>query len=221
MKTLVIDIGGSHVKLLSTGKRIPIKLKSGPDLTPSEMVAGVLEATTQWPHDAVSIGYPGPVANNTPVNEPINLGAGWVGFDYAGALGRPVRMINDAAMQALGSYDGGVMLFLGLGTGLGSALVRDEVVIPLELAHLPYRKERSYEDYVGQAGLDRMGEERWRKHVSVVVELFLAALNAEYAVLGGGNVRHFVDLPPNCRRGSNMNAFRGGYRLWEKRAHAS
>lgn len=221
MKTLVIDIGGSNVKLLATGRRTSIKVPSGPDLTPSAMIAGVQEATATWPYETVSIGYPGPVANNTPLREPVNLGPGWVGFDFAGALGRPVRMINDAAMQALGSYDGGVMLFLGLGTGLGSALVRDEVVIPLELAHLPYRKDKSYEDYVGQAGLDRMGEERWRRHVGVVVELFLAALNADYAVLGGGNVRHFDDLPPNCRRGSNLNAFRGGYRLWQKRAHAS
>lgn len=220
MKTLVIDIGGSHVKLLATGSRSPIKVPSGPDLTPSAMVASVLETTGHWPFDAVSIGYPGPVTSNAPLREPINLGTGWVGFDFERALGRPVRMINDAAMQALGSYDGGIMLFLGLGTGLGSALVRDEVVIPLELGHLPYRKDRSYEDYVGQAGLDRMGEEKWKRHVGTVVELFLAALNAEYAVLGGGNVRHFAELPPNCRRGSNLHAFRGGYRLWQERARA-
>lgn len=221
MKILVIDIGGSHVKLLATGKRTPIKMSSGPDLTPETMVAGVLEATAQWSYDAVSIGYPGPVRNNQPSREPVNLGTGWIGFDYAAAFGRPVKMVNDAAMQALGSYDGGVMLFLGLGTGLGTTLVHDETVIPLEIAHLPYRKERTYEEYVGQAGLERMGEEKWRKHVTIVVELFLAALNAEYAVLGGGNVRHFDELPPNCRRGNNMHAFRGGYRLWQNRTQAS
>ena len=220
MKTLVIDIGGSHVKLLATGRRTPIRVPSGPDLTPAAMVAGVLDATSDWQYEAISIGYPGPVANNHPSREPVNLGGGWTDFDYSSAFGRPVKMINDAAMQALGSYDGGVMLFLGLGTGLGTTLVRDETVIPLEIAHLPYRKERSYEDYVGQAGLERMGEEKWRKHVGIVVELFLAALNAEYAVLGGGNVRHFQELPPKCRRGSNVNAFRGGYRLWQPRAHA-
>ena len=221
MKTLVIDIGGSHVKLLATGRRTPVKVPSGPELTPQGMVSAVLDATKEWSYEAVSIGYPGPVAGNQPVREPVNLGRGWVDFDYSTAMGRPVRMINDAAMQALGSYDGGIMLFLGLGTGLGCALVRDEVVIPLELAHLPYRKDKSYEEYVGQAGLDRMGEEKWKRHVGVVVELFMAAVNAEYAVLGGGNVRHFDELPPNCRRGSNLHAFRGGYRLWQKRAHAS
>lgn len=221
MKTLVIDIGGSHVKLLATGHRTPLRVPSGPDLTPEAMVAGVLEATSDWQYEAVSIGYPGPVAKNHPSREPVNLGTGWTDFDYESALGKPVKMINDAAMQALGSYDGGVMLFLGLGTGLGTTLVRDEVVIPLEIAHLPYRKGRSYEDYVGQAGLERLGEEKWKRHVGIVVELFLAALNAEYAVLGGGNVRHFTELPPKCRRGDNLNAFRGGYRLWQKRAHAT
>jgi polyphosphate glucokinase len=221
VKTLVIDIGGSHVKLLATGHRTPIRVPSGPELTPAAMVAGVLEATSEWQYEAVSIGYPGPVVKNHPSREPVNLGTGWTDFDYEGALGRPVKMINDAAMQALGSYDGGVMLFLGLGTGLGTTLVRDEIVIPLEIAHLPYRKGRSYEDYVGQAGLERLGEEKWKRHVGIVVELFLAALNAEYAVLGGGNVRHFSELPPKCRRGDNLNAFRGGYRLWQKRVHAT
>lgn len=220
MKILVIDVGGTHVKLLSTGRRVPLKLPSGPDLTPDAMISAVLEATHEWSYDAVTIGYPGPVAKDRPAREPANLGPGWVDFDYAKALKVPVKMINDAAMQALGSYDGGVMLFLGLGTGLGTTLVTNGTVVPLEMAHLPYRKERSYEEYVGEAGLKHLGEKKWKKHVTRIVALFLAALNADYVVLGGGNVRFFEDeLPPNARRGSNLNAFRGGYRLWQKQAH--
>ena len=219
VKILVIDVGGTHIKLLSTGRRVPLKLPSGPDLTPDVMVSSVLEATKDWSYDAVTIGYPGPVAKDRPTREPVNLGPGWVGFDYAKALKIPVKMINDAAMQALGSYDGGVMLFLGLGTGLGTTLVTNGTVVPLEMGHLPYRKERSYEDYVGEAGLKHLGEKKWKKHVEDVVNLFLAALNAEYVVLGGGNVRFFDELPPHTRRGSNLNAFRGGYRLWQKQAH--
>jgi polyphosphate glucokinase len=218
VKTLVIDIGGSHVKLLATGKRTPLKLPSGPELTPRTMVDEVLTAAAGWNYDTVSIGYPGPVAKDQPALEPVNLGKGWVHFDYAAAFKKPVHMVNDAAMQALGSYDGGRMLFLGLGTGLGSALVHDDMVVPLELAHLPYRKERSYEEYLGEAGLERLGQKKWRIHVTNVVALFLAALNSEYCVLGGGNVRLLETLPPNTRRGSNLNAFRGGYRLWQKRA---
>ncbi len=222
MKILVIDVGGTHVKLLSTGRRVPLKLPSGPDLTPDAMVNAVLETTAEWHYDAVTIGYPGPVAKDRPTREPVNLGPGWVDFDYAKALEVPVKMINDAAMQALGSYDGGVMLFLGLGTGLGTTLVTHGTVVPLELAHLPYRKERSYEEYVGEAGLKHLGEKKWKKHVTAIVALFLAALNADYAVLGGGNVRFFEEeLPPNARRGSNLNAFRGGYRLWQKQAYLS
>ena len=220
MKILVIDVGGTHVKLLATGRRVPLKLPSGPDLTPGAMVSAVLEATAEWAYDAVTIGYPGPVVRDRPAREPVNLGPGWVDFDYAKALEVPVKMINDAAMQALGSYDGGVMLFLGLGTGLGTTLVTNGTVIPLEMAHLPYRKARSYEEYVGEAGLKQLGEKKWKKHVAEIVRLFLAALNADYVVLGGGNVRFFEDeLPPNARRGSNLNAFRGGYRLWQKQAH--
>ena len=218
MKTLVIDIGGSHVKLLATGKRTPLKLPSGPTLTPGAMVDEVLAATTDWSFENISIGYPGPVVKDHPAMEPVNLGRGWVKFDYATAFKKPVRIVNDAAMQALGSYDGGRMLFLGLGTGLGSALVHDDVLIPLELAHLPYRKERTYEDYVGEAGRHRLGNEKWGKHVASVVELFLAAITSEYCVLGGGNVRHLDTLPANTRRGSNLNAFRGGYRMWQKGA---
>ena len=222
VKILVIDVGGTHVKLLSTGRRTVLKIPSGPDLTPSTMVQGVLEATAEWSYDGVTIGYPGPVAKDRPTKEPVNLGSGWVGFDYTRAFKKPVKMINDAAMQALGSYDGGVMLFLGLGTGLGTTLVTNGTVVPLEIAHLPYRKERSYEEYVGEAGLKHLGQKKWKKHVAEIVQLFLAALNAEYAVLGGGNVRFFEteeELPANTRRGSNMNAFRGGYRLWQKQAH--
>ena len=221
MKILVIDVGGSHVKLLATGKRAPLRLPSGPDLTPDAMVAEVKTAVADWQYDVVSIGLPGPVSDNKPTAEPVNLGDGWTGFDYEKAFGVPVQMVNDAAMQALGSYEGGRMLFLGLGTGLGSTLVRDGIVIPLEMAHLPYRKDRSYEDYLGEAGRERLGEEKWEKHVRKVVQLFLAALNADYCVLGGGNVRHLKTLPPNCRRGNNTHAFRGGYRLWQKSAKLS
>ena len=221
VKILVIDIGGSHVKLLATGKRTPLRLPSGPDLTPEIMVAEVLTATADWRYDVVSIGYPGPVAGNHPTAEPANLAEGWVPFDYEAALKCPVKMVNDAAMQALGSYDGGRMLFLGLGTGLGSTLVRDGIVVPLEVAHLPYRKGRSYEDYVGEKGMKRLGVKKWSRHVAAVVEMLLAALTSDYVVLGGGNVRLLEALPANARRGSNLNAFRGGYRLWQKGARLS
>jgi polyphosphate glucokinase len=221
VKILVIDVGGTHVKLLATGRRTPLKLPSGPDLTPEMMVREVLEASKDWTYDGVTIGYPGPVANDRPTLEPKNLGTGWVRFDYEAAFKRPVKMINDAAMQALGSYDGGIMVFLGLGTGLGTTLVTNGTVVPLEMAHLPYRKDRTYEEYLGEAGLKHLGEKKWKKHVEIVVNLFLAALNAEYVVLGGGNVRFFDELPPHTRRGSNLNAFRGGYRLWQKQVHLS
>ena len=219
VKILVIDVGGSHVKLLATNKRTPLKLKSGPSLTPKAMVAAVLEATADWKYDVVSIGYPGPVADNRPTGEPVNLGKGWVRFDYERAFNLPVRMVNDAAMQALGSYDGGRMLFLALGTGLGATLVRNGVVVPLEVAHLPYQKGKSYEDYIGERGLKRLGVERWTEHLTEVVALLLAALTSDYAVLGGGNVRLLEKLPPKCRRGTNLNAFRGGYQLWKKQTH--
>lgn len=221
MRILVIDVGGTHVKVLATGRRTPVKLPSGPDLTPEMMVSEVLAATQEWRYEAVTIGYPGPVANDRPTHDPMNLAPGWVGFDYETALKCPVKMINDAAMQALGSYDGGIMLFLGLGTGLGTTLVTNGTVVPLEMAHLPYRKDRSYEEYLGEAGMKHLGEKKWKKHVEAVVNLFLAALNAEYVVLGGGNVRFFDELPPNTRRGNNLNAFRGGYRLWQKQVHLS
>lgn len=218
MKILVIDVGGTNVKLLASGQRTPIKVPSGPRLTPREMVDEVLEATDGWEYDAVSIGYPGPVSRNRPKHEPVNLGRGWTRFDFQRAFGCPVRMINDAAMQALGSYAGRTMLFLGLGTGLGNTLVVDGVVVPLELAHLPYENGKSYEEMIGEAGLKRLGKRKWRRHVNRIVGLLAAATNADYTVIGGGNVRVLTELPPNTRRGSNANAFRGGFRLWEEAA---
>jgi polyphosphate glucokinase len=218
VKILVIDIGGSHVKLLATGRRTPIKVPSGPNLTAARMVEEVREATEGWSFDAVSIGYPGPVARNRPTKEPVNLGDGWVRYNYQRAFGVPVRMINDAAMQALGSYAGRTMLFLGLGTGLGTTLVTNSVVVPLELAHLPFANGKSYEDTIGEAGLKRSGKRKWRRNVRMIVDLLSAATNADYTVLGGGNVRFMDELPPNTRRGNNANAFRGGFRLWDDEA---
>jgi len=215
-RTLVIDVGGTHVKVLATGKRTPIKIDSGPSMTPRVMAREVLAATQHWSFDRVSIGYPGPVRNGRPRQEPWNLGRGWVGFDFKRAFKRPVRVINDAAMQALGSYEGGAMLFLGLGTGLGSAMIVDDKLLPLELAHLPYREGKSYEDYVGVRGYERLGKRRWRKHVLTVVDLFVAALEVDYVVLGGGNARHMKTLPKYVRLGDNANAFRGGFRLWQR-----
>lgn len=217
----MIDIGGSHVKALATGHRVAVRLASGPELTPQQMVDRVLDATQGWQYDAVTIGYPGPIVNGKIAREPHNLGRGWRRFDFQRALGKPVRLINDAAMQALGSYAGRSMLFLGLGTGLGTALVRDGVVIPLELAHLPYRNDKSYEQYLGQAGLDRLGRKKWRAAVADVVGRLLGALVADYAVLGGGNARLLNPLPPKTRRGNNANAFRGGFRLWQNDASTS
>ena len=214
MKTLVVDVGGTNVKLLASGHRVPIKIKSGPTLTPRDMVRAVLDATSDWTYDRVSMGYPGPVKHGKPIRDPWNLGAGWVGFDFRRAFGKPLRIVNDAAMQALGSYDGGTMLFLGLGTGLGSAMIRDGMLIPLELAHLPYRHGNTYEHWIGEAGMKRLGKNRWRKHVAAIAELLTEAFLADYVVLGGGNVRHLKRLPKGVRRGRNANAFKGGYRLW-------
>ena len=214
MKTLVIDVGGTSVKVLATGQREPIKIPSGKYLTPAIMAREVLNATQGWEFENVSIGFPGPVVNGRPGREPHNLGRGWVRFDYAKAFGKPVRIMNDAAMQALGSYEGGKMLFLGLGTGLGSAMVRDGVVFPLELAHLPYKKDHTYEEYLGEAGCAKRGKKAWRKHVGDVVALFIAAFVVDYVVLGGGNARRIDRLPPKTRRGNNANAFAGGFRLW-------
>jgi polyphosphate glucokinase len=217
VKTLVIDVGGTNIKVLMTGRRVPIKIPSGPKLTPRTMVRAVRGATAGWKYDNVSIGYPGPVLRGRPAQEPWNLGKGWVRFDYTRALGRPVRMINDAAMQALGSYAGGKMLFLGLGTGLGSALIMDGVLIPTELAHLPYKKGRSYEEYLGEAGMIRSGKHDWQRHVAEVCALFIAAFSVDYIVLGGGNSKRLGRLPPRTRLGDNANAFEGGFRLWSSK----
>src|SRR5256886_3003863 len=203
MKVLAIDIGGTHVKVLATGRKKHVQIDSGPTMTPKKMVAAVRTATAGWKYDAVSIGYPGPVLHGRPLSEPHNLGRGWVGFDFRKAFGRPVKIINDAAMQALGSYRRGRMLFLGLGTGLGSALIVDGVLEPMELAHLPYKKGRTYEEYVGKKGLKRMGKKKWRRHVEDVIERFRVALNVDDVVLGGGNTKLLKTLPKGVRRGTN------------------
>jgi polyphosphate glucokinase len=221
MKILVIDIGGTHVKVLATGHRKVVEIPSGPKMTPTKMIAGVRAATARWKYDAVSIGYPGPVVHGRPFAEPHHLGSGWVGYNFERTFRRPVKIINDAAMQALGSYQGGRMLFLGLGTGLGSALIVANVLEPLELAHLPYHKGRSYEDYIGLAGLERLGKRKWQHHVKEVVKQLKAALQADYVVLGGGNARLLKKLPPGTRLGNNTNAFQGGFRLWTKRYSSS
>ena len=211
---LVIDLGGTHVKVLATGRRTPIKIRSGPKMSAKEMVRAVRSATDGWRYSAVSIGYPGPVLHGKPVSEPRHLGGGWIGFDFAKAFGCPVRMMNDAAMQALGSYRGGRMLFLGLGTGLGSALIVDGKMEPMELAHLPYKKGRTYEEEVGEEALKHFGKKRWRRHVADVVTRLQAALEADDVVVGGGNAKKLNTLPKGVRLGSNANAFVGGYRLW-------
>jgi len=216
MKILVIDIGGTHVKVLASGQKTPIKIPSGPKMTARRMVKLVREATSKWRYEAVSVGFPGPVIANRPMREPHNLGEGWVHFDFHRAFGRPTKVVNDAAMQALGSYNKGRMLFLGLGTGLGSAMVFDGVVEPLELAHLPYKKDRTYEDYLGLRGLERYGKKKWRKHVNDVVERLQAAFEVDDVVVGGGNARLIKDLPKGARVGDNDNAFTGGFRLWDK-----
>lgn len=215
-KTLVIDVGGTNVKVLASGHRTPIKIASGPEMTPQLMVDAVKRETESWAYDRVSIGYPGPVRDNHPVKEPWNLGPGWITFDYEKAFGAPVRMINDAAMQALGSYDGGAMLFLGLGTGVGATLILDGNIVPMEVAHLPYRRGRTYEEYIGANGLERLGKRAWRKHVGIIIDFFVKAFIADYVVLGGGNARRMKKLPDNVRLGSNANAFKGGFRLWEE-----
>ena len=213
-KVLVVDVGGTSVKILATGQGERRSFPSGPELTPGLMVSGVKKLAADWTYDVISIGYPGPVLRDRPVAEPYNLGRGWVGFDFAGAFGHPVKVINDAAMQALGSYEGGKMLFLGLGTGLGTAMIVDGIVEPMELGHLPYKKH-TYEDYVGLAGLKRYGKKKWRHHVADVVKRLVAALEPDDTVIGGGNVSKLKELPPNCRQGDNSNAFRGGFRLWD------
>ncbi len=215
MNVLVIDVGGTHVKVLATGQDTKREFASGPTLTPKRMVSEVRKLAADWSYDAISIGYPGPVLRHRPVSEPWNLGRGWKGFDFGAAFKRPVKVVNDAAMQALGSYKHGKMLFLGLGTGLGSAVIVDGIVEPMELGHLPYRKA-TFEDYVGVRGLEKYGKKKWRRHVADTVERLIAALEPEDVILGGGNVHKLKKLPPGCRAGDNANAFRGGFRLWEK-----
>jgi polyphosphate glucokinase len=215
MKVLAIDVGGTNVKILATGENESRKFPSGPEMTPKQMVDGVRELARGWQFDAVSIGYPGPVVHGHPIAEPHHLAPGWVGFDFRKAFGRPVRLINDAAMQALGSYRRGRMLFLGLGTGLGSAMVVNGIVEPMELAHLPYKKG-VYENYVGAEALARNGKNKWRRHVAEVVKLLIAALEPDDVVLGGGNAKELKELPAGCRLGDNANAFLGGFRLWKE-----
>ena len=217
MKVLVVDIGGTHVKVLATGQTEHREFASGPSMTPKRMVAGVRKLTADWKYDVVSIGYPGVVVHNRPIVEPYNLASGWIGFPYRRAFARPVKLINDAAMQALGSYKGKKLLFLGLGTGLGSAMIADGIIEPMELGHLPYKKS-TYEDYVGLRGLEKRGKKKWRRDVAEVVARLIAALEPEDVVLGGGNVKKLKELPKRCREGDNGNAFIGGFRLWEQAA---
>jgi len=220
VNVLVIDIGGGRVKMLATGQDQPRQFRSGPTFTVERLVTEVEKAVQGWEYDVISMGYPGIVLHGRPIVEPHNLAKGWVRFDYRAAFGRPIKIINDAAMQAIGSYRGGRMLFLGLGTGLGSALIVDGVVEPMELGHLPYKKG-TFEDYVGRRGLDKWGKKRWRRYVADVVERFTAALEPDDIVLGGGNVGLLKELPPGCRAGNNANAFVGGFRLWEEQPSAT
>jgi len=214
VRVLVIDVGGTHVKVLASGHRVPRKIPSGPSMTAREMVKEVKKATADWRYDAIAIGYPGPVLHGRPVSEPHNLGEGWVRFDFGKAFGKPVKLMNDAAMQALGSYSSGRMLFLGLGTGLGAAMIVDGVVEPTELAHLPYKNGHTYEDYVGRRGLKRSGVKKWRRHVADVAEKLKLALEAEELVIGGGNAKRLKSPPAGARIVDNRKAFVGGFRLW-------
>jgi polyphosphate glucokinase len=215
VKVLVVDVGGTNIKMLATGQKEVRKFPSGPQMTAQQMVEGVLKATADWDYEVVSIGYPGPVIHGKLALEPRNLGPGWVDYDFAAHFGKPVKLINDAAMQALGSYEGGCMLYLGLGTGLGSALVIEDVIAPLELAHLPYRKGQTFEDYVGLRGIERRGKKKWQAAVEDVVARLQAAFVADAVVLGGGNAKKLKRVPPGARLGDNRNAFAGGFRLWE------
>ncbi len=215
MNVLVVDVGGTSVKALATGQDEPRKFSSGRKMKPEQMVSGVKQIARGWKYDVVSIGYPGLVLRGAPALEPHNLGRGWVGFNFEAAFGCPVKIINDAAMQALGSYKGGLLLFLGLGTGLGSALVQEGVVVPMELAHLSY-KEGTYEDHVGLRGLEQLGKKEWQRHVAFGVERLIAALHPDDVVLGGGNAKKLKEMPTGCRAGDNANAFVGGFRLWDK-----
>src|SRR6266849_301654 len=220
MNILSIDVGGTNVKVLVNSDTVERKAPSGPSMTAADMVETVKQMTSDWTYDVVAIGYPGPVVHEMPVKEPANLGPGWVGFDFSAAFGRPVKIINDAAMQALGSDQGGRMLFLGLGTGLGSAMVVDGRVEPLELAHLPYKDKLTYEDAVGLRGLERLGKKKWRREVYTMIQELSGALLPDYVVIGGGNSKRLTELPPNVRLGDNANAFRGGFAMWSAPAGA-
>jgi polyphosphate glucokinase len=215
MKILVVDVGGSKVKALVTGQSVPRRFNSGRELGAAEMVNGVKQITSDWDYDVISLGYPGQVVHNRPAHEPANLGIGWIGFDYGAAFGHPIRIINDAAMQALGSYQGGRMLFIGIGTGLGSAMIVDGHLEPMELGHLPYKKHMTYEDFIGERGLLRLGKKEWRAEVLTVIDAFRKALEPDYIVLGGGNAKLMKTLPLDVRLGNNNNAFIGGFRLWD------
>ncbi len=215
LKILAIDVGGTHVKILATGEHEERKVDSGPTMTPQKMVRDVKKLAQGWKYDVISIGYPGPVVHGKILRDPYNLGQGWIGFHFSKTFGHPVRLMNDAAMQALGSYRGGRMLFLGLGTGLGSAMIVDGIVEPMEVAHLPYKKARTYEDYIGLRGLQRHGKKKWRRYVADIVEKLKLAMEPDYVVIGGGNAKKLKKLPPGVELGDNRNAFRGGFRMWE------
>lgn len=219
-KILVIDVGGTYVKVLATGRKEVRKFPSGRTMTASAMAQGVKDLVRDWDYDMISIGYPGPVIHGRPLRDPHNLAPGWLRFDFEKAFGCPVKIINDAAMQALGSYKKGRMLFLGLGTGLGSAMIVEGLLEPMELAHLPYRRGKTFEDYLGNRGLQRMGRKKWERHVGKVVEQLRVALQAEEVVLGGGNAKKLTKLPPDTRLGENANAFIGGFRMWEEEPRA-
>lgn len=215
LRVLVIDIGGTNIKLLATGQKIPTKIPSSRTLTPSELVRGVRKATAGWEYDVITIGYPGAIIEGKIVLEPVNLGRGWVRANFEKSFGHPVKLVNDAAMQAIGSYEGGRMLFLGLGTGMGTAAIFHGVVVPMEAAHLPYRRA-TFEDMAGIRGLKHFGKRRWRAIIADIVARFQAAFLVDYVVLGGGHVKFLKQLPPGCRLGSNANAFVGGFRLWQQ-----
>ncbi len=218
MNILTVDVGGTHVKILVSSATEPRRFASGPGMTPDAMAKQVKALAAGWKFDVVTIGYPGPVQGGRVIGEPHNLAPGWVGFDFAAAFGCPVKLINDAAMQALGSYRGGKMLFLGLGTGLGTTLIVDDIVVPMELGHLPY-KRGTFEDYIGERGLKRLGKKKWRAHVDDAAARLIRALMPEDVVLGGGNVRLLDPLPAGCRAGDNANAFLGGFRVWKGARH--
>jgi polyphosphate glucokinase len=216
MNILVIDIGGTNIKLLATGQTESQKIPSGPLMTPELMVAAVKDFTKDWQYDAISIGYPGIVKNGKITTEPHNLAPGWTKFDFEAAFKMPVRIVNDAAMQALGSYEKGTLLFLGLGTGLGTAIVAEGVVIPMELAHLSYKKS-TYEDHMGIRGLKRLGKKKWQLSIEDCVSRFIAALQPDDVVIGGGNAKKLKRVPEGCRLGDNKNAFKGGFLLWNNK----